>query len=317
MLLALALACATEAPAPPVVAAPEPVRVRIALNWYPEPEFGGYYAAKTAGLYDKAGLDVEILPGGPGAPVLELLAAGQAEVAVAAAEDLLVRRAKGLDAVAVLPGLQDSPAGLLVHAGRASSLADVKGRVAIEQGAPFQRFLAATYGWESHVEIVPTTGTLGPFAADKDLAMQAFVTAEPCVAEAQGLAVTFLPARESGWNPYASVAVVNGGAVDAPWVKAFRDATVEGWNMYLKDPSAANAVIAKGNLNMTPALLTCIVARQAPFVTGSDGGIGAMTKARWDALAAALTKVGQPVTAEGAWKDLGATTPTTPQPATP
>ncbi len=317
MLLALALACATEAPAPQAVAAPEPLRVRVALNWYPEPEFGGYYAAEAAGLYDKAGLDVEILPGGPGAPVLELLASGQAEVAVAAAEDLLVRRAKGLDAVAVLPGLQDSPAGLLVHAGRATSLAKVKGRVAIEQGAPFQRFLAATYGWEGQVEVVPTTGSLGPFAADEALAMQAFVTAEPCVAEAQGLAVTFLPARESGWNPYASVAVVAGGAVDAPWVKAFRDATIEGWNLYLKEPGAANALITRGNLNMTPALLTCISARQAPFVTGSDGGVGAMTKARWDALAAALTKVGQPVTADGAWKDLGTTAAPAAQPPTP
>jgi NitT/TauT family transport system substrate-binding protein len=314
MLLALALACAAPEPtAPPVEEAPPLVKVRVALNWYPEPEFGGYYAALVGGLYEKAGLDVEILPGGPGAPVLEMLASGRAEVAVAAAEDILVRRSKGLDAVAVLPGLQDSPAGLLAHAGGPASIAKVKGRVAIEQGAPFHLFLAATHGWEGKVQVVPTTGTLGPFAADKDLVVQAFVTAEPCVAEAQGLAVTFLPARDSGWNPYASVATVRSGAVDAAWVKAFRDATVEGWKAYLEKPDEANARIGSLNLNLSAPMLACIVKKQAPFVTGTDG-VGAMRKERWDALAAALTTVGQPVTADGAWMHLAAPAPVNPAP---
>ena len=172
MLLALALACATPEPAaPPVEAAPPLVKVRVALNWYPEPEFGGYYAALVGGLYEKAGLKVELLPGGPGAPVLEMLASGRAEVAVAAAEDILVRRSKGLDAVAVLPGLQDSPAGLLAHAGGPTSIADVKGRVAIEQGAPFHLFLAQTHGWEG-TGVEPVSGTpRAPCDHDKALAM--------------------------------------------------------------------------------------------------------------------------------------------------
>ena len=34
--------------------------VRIALNWFPEPEHGGFYAALVHGYYREAGLDVEI-----------------------------------------------------------------------------------------------------------------------------------------------------------------------------------------------------------------------------------------------------------------
>ena len=177
--------------------------------------------------------------------------------------------------------------------------------MAIEQGAPFERFLSAKYGWAGKVEVVPTTGGLGPFAADPALTIQAFITAEPCAAEAQGLAVTFLPAREAGWNPYASVATVRGNEVDAPWVRAFHDATLSGWNAYLEDPAPANALLLAANPQLPPALLTCIVAKQAPFVRGTDG-VGAMTAARWEELAAALRSVGQDVKVEGAWKDLGA-----------
>jgi NitT/TauT family transport system substrate-binding protein len=309
MLLVLSLlACSPSPEAPPAAsdaasAAPAAAqrKVRVALNWYPEPEFGGFYEAALSGAYRDAGLDVEILPGGPGAPVLELLASGQAEVAVTGADDLLVRRAKGADAVAILPGFQDSPVGLMAHVPGPTRFEDVKGRVAIEQGSPFQLFVASTYGWDGKVEMVPTTGTLGPFAADPQLVQQAYVTSEPCLAEGQGIAVTFLPGRDAGWNPYASLAAVRSADVGADWVRAFRDASLAGWKAYLADPARANAEIARLNPNMAPTTLDCVTKRQAPYVTGTDG-LGVMTQARWDAVAAALTKVGQPVSSAGAWQ---------------
>lgn len=302
MLLLLALACSKD-PAP-AANAPAAKKIVVALNWYPEPEFGGFYEAELAGTYEKAGLDVEILPGGPGVPVLEMLASGKADVAISGADDLLLRRAKGLDAVAILPGFQDSPVGLMVHtASGITRFEDVKGRVAIEAGSPFQQFLWGRFGWEGKVEMVPTTGSIGPFAADPALVQQAFITSEPCVAEGQGLAVTFLPARDAGWNPYASLAVVRRSQQDAPWVKKFHDASLDGWKAYLADPARANAEITRLNPNMPPDRMGCVVARQRSFVEGKDG-VGVMTAARWDALAAALRSVGQEVDPAGAWVDL-------------
>ena len=68
----LALAACSGAPSTPDAGsssaggeAPALRKVRLALNWYPEPEFGGFYAAQLSGLYREAGFDVEILPGGP------------------------------------------------------------------------------------------------------------------------------------------------------------------------------------------------------------------------------------------------------------
>ncbi|SVD17901.1 uncharacterized protein METZ01_LOCUS370755, partial [marine metagenome] len=56
--------------------AAERVQVKLALNWFPEAEHGGYYAALVHGLYRQEGLSVEILAGGPDAPVIQRVATG-------------------------------------------------------------------------------------------------------------------------------------------------------------------------------------------------------------------------------------------------
>ncbi len=299
MLLSWLAACGSDPPPPATEVALRPVTV--ALNWYPEPEFGGFYDAALRGLYRDAGVEVTLLPGGPGAPVLELLASGKADVALTGADDLLVRRARGLDAVAVFAGFQDSPVGLLVHVPGPTSWAEVRGPVAAEAGSPFQQFVWAKFGWEGKVELRPTTGGLGAFAQDTALAQQAYVTSEPCGAEALGLAVAFLPARDAGWNPYASLAAVRGADAGAPWVAAWVEATRQGWSHYLDDPTVANAEITRLNPDMGPDRIGCVTERQRPFVTGT-AGVGALEGARFEAVAAALTSVGQPVEAAGAWR---------------
>lgn len=300
MLLTLALACSSPAPQPTLPTTPTLKPVKVALNWFAEPEFGGFYQAWLDGTYQAAGLAVEIVPGGPGVPVLEMLVNNKTDVAVSGAEDLLIRRAQGLKAVAVYPGFQDSPVGLLVHADGPAAFADVTGPVAIENGSAFQKYLWGKFLWEGKVPMVPTTGQLGPFAADPKLAQQGYITSEPCVAESMGLATRFLPGRDAGWNPYASLAVVRSEERTADWVVAFTKASKTGWERYLADPAPANKVITLQNPEMTPERLACIVDRQKPYVSGTDG-VGAMTEARWAAIAAALVSIGEKVDATDAW----------------
>src|SRR6187402_675271 len=91
--LALSALCSCkkqEAPAPaaatnPVAPAPAPAaptKVKLALNWVPEPEFGGFYAAREGGAFAKEKLDVEILGGGAGAPVVQMVAQGQVDFGI-------------------------------------------------------------------------------------------------------------------------------------------------------------------------------------------------------------------------------------------
>ena len=43
----------------------ELTKVRLQLQWAPQAQFAGFFAAKEEGFYEAAGLDVELIPGGP------------------------------------------------------------------------------------------------------------------------------------------------------------------------------------------------------------------------------------------------------------
>ena len=296
-------------PEPSPAAAPtEPPNqtIVLALNWYPEPEFGGFYEGKLGGIYADAGFDVRIVPGGPGAPTLELLASGKADVAITAADELLVKREKGVAAVGVWPALQLAPNGLMVHTGSGVTAFEglVGKTVAIEVGSPFQTFLWDRYGWGDTVTPVPYGGSVGPFLADPEHVQQAYITSEPCLARAKGAEVTFLKASDAGWNPYGVLVAVPDPAPS--WTADFVEATERAWQAYMAAPDRANAAIAEANDQLAPELLACITEAQEPFVTGTDG-LGAMTAERWDAMAATLKELSLlPETADPslAWKVL-------------
>ncbi len=309
MIALLLLACAGE-PEGPDPNAPPPAKeiaVKLALNWYPEPEFGGFYEGVLGGHYAAAGFAVEIVPGGPGAPTLELLETGKVQAAISAADDLLLKRSKGIHAVGVWPAFQLNPQGLMVHVStRIARFEDIPdgSTIAIEVGSPFQTFLWNQQGWEGKVKAVPYGGQVGVFLADPATIQQAYITSEPCIARSQGAEVTFLKAADAGWNPYGSLL-----ALPEPlpaWAPQFVEATHRSWEAYGADPGRGNAEISRLNEQMKPELIGCITDAQRPFVAGTDG-MGSMTGERWEAVAATLVeqKLLPPgSTAAGAWKVL-------------
>src|SRR5436309_15670333 len=129
-------------------------KTRLALNWKPDPEFGGFYAAD----YGKHGLDVEILPGGAGTPTVQMVGSGAADFGIVAADDLIVARSRGNDLVALFATYQTSPVGIMAHASRhLTSIADVLkgGTLALQRGLPYARILEKKYGFDK-VKIVPS-----------------------------------------------------------------------------------------------------------------------------------------------------------------
>lgn len=57
--------------------------IRVQLQWGDQAQFAGFYAAKARQLFKAEGLDVELIPGGPGINPIQALQAGEADVAVA------------------------------------------------------------------------------------------------------------------------------------------------------------------------------------------------------------------------------------------
>jgi NitT/TauT family transport system substrate-binding protein len=53
--------------------------ISLVLHWVPQAQFAGYYVAHDVGIYQKHGLDVSIIPGGPNVSVSDCVKSGKAD----------------------------------------------------------------------------------------------------------------------------------------------------------------------------------------------------------------------------------------------
>ena len=285
--LAAALpSCSKKSAEPPRGAA-----VVLALDWVPEPEFGGFYAARELGAFGRQGLDVEIRGGGAGAPVVQMVAAGQVQFGIAGADEVITARARGADVVPIYATFQTSPQGIMAHAARGyKTLGEVlkSGTLAIEPGVAYSAFLKKKYGGFG-ATLVPYDGGVARFMTDPALAQQCFVTAEPLAAKKKGGDPQVFLVADEGYNPYAAVVIVKKSTLtDHPdWVKGFVTAAREGWTSYLATPAPTNAVMQKLNPSMDAETFASAAAAEKVLTESADTtahGLGAMTRARWETL---------------------------------
>ena len=74
-------------------------QLTLQLKWVTQAQFAGYYVAKDKGLYEEAGLDVTINPGGPDIAPPQVIAGGGADVIVDWMPSALASREKGVPLV--------------------------------------------------------------------------------------------------------------------------------------------------------------------------------------------------------------------------
>jgi NitT/TauT family transport system substrate-binding protein len=273
-------------------------RVALALNWFPEAEHGGYYAAEVHGFFEQEGVDVEILPGGPGAPVIQQVATGRVAFAIANADQVLLGREQGAPIVAVMAALQDSPRCIMVHESSGiESLRQLKKlTLSVGSGKPFAKYLLSQLG-DADLTIVPYQGNVTAFLQQDDVAQQAYVFSEPFIARQQGAKPRCLMLSEIGFNPYTSMLITSEQliAADPELVAKVVRASVRGWSKYLETPAATNQKIHTLNSGMSLEILAfgadamhplCLPAGAEPQV------LGTMTATRWETLASQLQSIG-------------------------
>ena len=112
----------------------------VMLDYFPNADHAGIFAAKAAGLYEKAGLDVKIqTPPDPSAP-LKLLRAGKADVAISYEPELLLARDAGADTLVAVGALVQVPltSVMALPAARVKSARDLAGKRVGTSGIPYQ-----------------------------------------------------------------------------------------------------------------------------------------------------------------------------------
>jgi NitT/TauT family transport system substrate-binding protein len=268
--------------------------VTLTLNWFPDAQHGGFYAAKLEGFFEDEGLDVTIRPGGPNVPVIQETALGRTQFAVANADQVLLGREKDANVIAVFAAMQTSPRCILVHKDSGiESLQDLNKleTLALGTGKSFSEFLTREVDLSS-IKIVPYSGNISPFLSDPKYGQQGYVFSEPLVAERNGAAVNVLLVSKIGFDPYTSV-VITGDSLankDPELIARFARACAKGWAQYLEKPNKTNEHILTLNRQMDAETLSYAAAQIKPLClieTGSDNGgtsLGTMSAARWELL---------------------------------
>src|SRR4051794_28978422 len=264
-------------------------KIKLALNWVPEPEFGGIYAAKQTGAFEKHGLEVDIATGGAGTPTWQLVATGKVDFAVASADEVVIARAQGADVVAFFAIYQTCPQGIMVHASRGlKSLDDLfkqGGKLAVEPGLAYVNFLKTKYPFDK-IQLVAYDGGIGNFLNDPKFAQQCFVTSEPLAAKKSGSDPQVFLVADAGYNPYTAVIITRGEVAKsrAQQVENLAAALRDGWRQYLDNPKPANEMMAKLNPDMPPETMAAAAEAQKALIETDETkklGLGAMTLERW------------------------------------
>src|ERR1700722_313144 len=75
--------------------------VRLQLDWYPQPEQGGFFAAELLGYYKAEGLDVTLLPLPQYGSAAQLVATGQVDIGLGSSNQIMEWSSNGLPLVGV------------------------------------------------------------------------------------------------------------------------------------------------------------------------------------------------------------------------
>jgi NitT/TauT family transport system substrate-binding protein len=278
-------------------------KVRFGTNWVAEAEHGGFYEALADGTYKKYGLDVTIVPGGPNVNNRILLPVGKLDFFMSA------NSLQSFDAVehdiptiAVAASFQKDPQVIIARPAvkKFEDLKKLTLFVSKEGMVTYFQWLRAQYGFDP-AKVKPYTFNAQPFLADKNSAMEGYVTSEPYAIEKQA---HFKPSvfllADHGFNGYSTLIETRRDLVEKKpgLVQRFVDASTIGWYHYLYgDPSPGNALIKKQNPEMTDDQLAYSIGklRADGIVDSGDTvklGIGAMTDARWTSFYDKMVKAG-------------------------
>ena len=250
----------------------------LVLDYFPNADHAGIYAALAAGDFDRAGLDVKIqTPPAPSAP-LKLLQAGRADLAVSYEPELLLARDKGAQLVSVAAMVQ-KPLTALISLKGVRTAKDLEGKQVGTAGIPYQsaylRAITASAGVKAYEEInVGFNLTPAMLGGKVDATLGSFWNYEGTDLERRGRKPVILRMEELGVPTYNELILVSPRkALDekgASRVRRFLQALAQGHRRLRDDRGAAVDALLEANPDLERGLQAAVVEKTLPVFFPED-----------------------------------------------
>jgi NitT/TauT family transport system substrate-binding protein len=213
-------------------------KVKVRLKWLHQAQFAGFYTAKEKGFYAGQNLDVDLEPGGPDFPAVQMVTSGSDSFGVTGADQILLAREKGVPIVAVAVIYRKSPFCYfsLKSSGITKPQDFVGKKVGIKLGGneelTYRAMINNTGVDTSKVTEIPVKFDMTPLFTGQVIAWPGYSINEPIVAQEQGHEVNLIWPTDYGVNLYADTLFTSEAMIhDNPdLVKRFVAATLAGWN---------------------------------------------------------------------------------------
>ena len=285
---------APEATPTPTPEAVETVKVKLALDWYPNANHAGLYMAMENGYFEEESLEVEMYTPVDPSTVNQTVAAGSDDFGINYQPDLTIARSQGVPVVSVI-GLVQHPLNsvqVLTASGitRPSDLAGRKiGYPGIPTNEPLLDTMLKADGVEEGldaVELVNVGFNLAEalISGQVDACIGCYFSHESILMENQGYPVTVLRIEEWGVPDYYELVMVTSEDTleNRPEVvQRFVRAVVRGYEDAADDPEAAVEVL----LRLTKGEVDGDIERPGILVIAplwkNGGPVGNQTSEKW------------------------------------
>ena len=229
-----------------------PAKMSFIPQWVPQAQFAGYYMAYEKGIYERYGIDLTIITGGPDRPPSDLLEEGTADFATLWLTTGIQLRAKGVPVVNIAQMLKRS--ALMLVAKKSSGIErpeDMNGKKVGLWGPVFQIQPRAFFKkYKLDVREVPQSYSVNLFLRDGvDVASamwyNEYHTILNCGLNPDELTTFFF--HEHGLNfPEDGIYVLEKTYRNNPELcRAFVEASLEGWQYAFDHPDETIAVVMR------------------------------------------------------------------------
>ncbi len=273
------------------------VALRVMLDYLPNADHAGLYAAQAQGDYARAGLDVTLTPPpDPSAP-LKLLQAGRADLAISYEPELLLARDRGATDLVAVAALVQKPLTSLMSIGKnpIRSPRQLAGKRVGTAGIPYQSAYLGTIARRARVDPRSIKETNVGFnlvpamlSGKVDATLGAYWNYEAIDLQRRGKAPVALRMDQLGVPSYAELVVVarkqeldeNG----ASRVRRFLQATATGYKRLRTKPQDGAAALVKADSGLDPGLQAAAIKASLPvfFPSAKHRPWGWQDRASWD-----------------------------------
>ena len=268
--------------------------VTLQLNWKHQFQFAGYYAAIEKGYYRDAGFAVRLLEASEGEDPIANVLQGKAEFGVGASE-LALHRARGEPVVALAVILQHSPLVLFAPKARAETIHDLAGKRIMLMPHETELFAYLKQEGINNFQAIPHSFNASDLIDGKVDALSGYATDETFILQQAGFPYVLFSPRAAGIDFYGDTLFTTERQISRhpAQVKAFRDASLKGWQYAMAHPEEiADLILARHSTRHSRAHLLFEAREMTRLMQPDLVEIGHMAPGRWQQIAETYAELG-------------------------